>query len=327
MTRSTHHLSDQLLESLQVVGDAIGVGAQGLPRDVVELVERQLAECRGLIAGLCVDSAGSAERRVPASGVCDLLHEVQQVIQANDATFLQRHLTHDLRSTRDLPHVCVSPEQVRMVAGELLAYALQIAAKGSLVTVELKEVPLKQGVGIACSTMVSSPDFSERDRYRLFEEFSAGAPHHPHTFAFALCREVLDGVHGQVWIEIPTKGKVALTFVIPCVREVPVAESIGRVKCDIVIGNYAALQAAHGLAKATQMVRQMEQCLRHLVRYPLDAVAAFESRGVVSTIMELPLDRTDVVIGRLRHAFDREPFHAGRDPVRLELDYQLTTLP
>lgn len=319
-------LCDQLLDNLQTIHDVMTVSGTILPTEVAETVASRLSQCQGLINGLKDLPSIPSDRRVRGADVCDVLHELQQVIQANDAAFLQHHLTHHLRAGKDLPKACAVPEQVRMIAGELLAYLLQVAAKGSTVTMELREVPLKQGAGLECTFTGACPAFSEQDRYRLFEEFS-GVRNNGRPSPFVLCRRAIEACHGQLWVEIPTKGKVALTFVIPCVRDAALRVTHARVKCDAIVTNYTTLRETYGTVKAATLLQQMEERMRRVIRAPLDAVAAFEPRGIVSTIMDLPSDAVEIVVDRLRVALNHSPFHIGRHPIHVDIDYQLTTLP
>lgn len=326
----TSLLCDQLLSALQVIGDGIALGAGALPPDVAYTISSQLTECRALVESL----KGGISSVSAKATLCDLLREVQQVIQANDPTMLVRRLTHRVSAARGLPYVSSTPEQVRLISGELLSYAVQIAAKGSSVNIGLKEVPLRQGSGVECTIVVDCAAFSEQDRYRLFEEFSSAhrlarngsSAENGRFYGFALCRQLVDACLGQLWVEIPSKGKAAFTFVLPCVRESSRHRLMTRVKCDIIVGNYQAIRESHGVSKASDLLRQLESAVRKQVRSPMDAVAAFEPRGVVSAIMELPHDASDAVVGRLRELLDSASFHAGRHPVSLELDYQVATI-
>lgn len=324
-------LCDQLVQVLQVIGDGIAVSRDALPAVVLKTLESQLAECHALIASV---HAGRGDQRAAVGrGVCSLLHEVQQVLQANEEPLMRQRLTVEIQAGKGLPQICATPEQMRLVVGELLAYAIQIGAQGSRLALTLREAPLRRGSGVEWSLTVAAPAFSERDRYRLFEEFVA-APRDAgngttteqiRSFAFALCRRVIEANHGQWWVDLPAKGKVSLAFVIPCVRDAG-DRTAPRVKCDVIIRDYPALQELYGTTKTAQLLRQVEAVVCRCVRRPLDAVAAFEPRGIVSAILDIPPAQAAVVVDRLRRTLAEEAFTINRRPLTLAIDYQCAPL-
>lgn len=323
---STALFCDQLDESLQVIRDTIAVSAAVLPSEVVDTLTERLSGCRGLIASLREAGAPAAERRTKVTGICDLLHELQHVLEAHEEVLAGRNLTYRLRAVRHLPGAGITAEQGRLIASELTSYAVTLAAPRSVLEIRLREVPLRRGSGLECTIGVDAPSFTEQDRYRFFEEFAVAPPETNRLTAFAVCREILESCRGQLWVETPAKGEVALTFVVPCIQEVDTARPV-RVKCDVMVNNYAAVSAIHGAAKAEVLLKQIETQVKQLVRHPIDAVAAFAPRGVVSAILDLPGDVADIVMARVRAALSKEQFHIGRQPVPLELAYQVAPLP
>ncbi|MBI4365443.1 MAG: sensor histidine kinase [Deltaproteobacteria bacterium] len=313
---------DQLLEALKVIADGITVSAPALPGDVRSAIQSRFAECWGLIAGLRQSAAGGSAVRAAGTALAAPLPEMQHVVQAHESAFAAHRLTHRLHAAPNLPHVGFAPEALRFVWGEILAHAIRLAAARSCLVMRLREVALRQGIGVECSVTVRSPAFTEQDRYRLFEELAGCDDGSPRAFAY--CRQLIDAAYGQVWVEMPERGRVAFVLVVPCVTPAEPFD-LARWKCDIAVADYEACKGAMGTRKAAQMLGRLADITRGALRAPLDVVAAFEGRGLVSAIVHAPAAARETILARLR-ATHRTAFAAEEgSPPRLE--YHVIDLP
>lgn len=332
MTRSRAQV-DHVEEALAVLGDSLGLffdqmGGRLQPHEqqLWLSVTQAYTQCQSVVSALSAQ-LGAPIQEGPQH--FDMIQLIQKIFASHDMLFLQRQLRYNVSTISDLPKVYGHPDQILQVLTTLVGNAIKHATRATTIDIRLKEVSLRQGNGVEISIVNTCSNFTERDRYKIFEKFyqkesggkSAGV-------GLTLCRELIQQGHGQLWVDIPEKGRVAFTFVLPCTE---VAKPVGvdsqqTYKYDIHIQNFDQLKHDLGHNKIQSLIQNIESTVRQLVRYPIDVVAAFEQTGVVSTIYEIPKGMADSVATRISKKLGSEDFRVGKDSVKLQLKYNLSIL-
>lgn len=259
----------------------------------------------------------------------DILHHIQQTCSTHDQLFLQRQLHYKITASADLPKVFANPDQIFVVLSHLVSNAIKFAPRGGEIDIKARETNLRQGTGIEISIINESPNFTERDRYQIFERFySTKDSNNIVGMGLTICREIVQKSGGQLWVDIPSKGKVAFTFIIPCAEVVSPAKAKGSqtYKYDITIVNYKELKDRIGLEKSTNILHRIEESVRKLVRYPLDVVASFETNGVISTIYETQEGFASSIASRISKKLGEEEFKLGKSVLPVQFKYHLSVL-
>ncbi len=324
---------NQMEEALAVLGDSMGLFLdQMAPRLVPhesqlwQSVSLAYSQCQAALAALSAQD-GVAVQDGPQH--FDVLQLIQKVFASHDMLFLQRQLRYNVSTTSDLPKVYARPENVLQVLTTLVGNAIKHATRATTIEIHVKEMALRQGNGVEVAITNTCSNFTERDRYKIFEKFyqkEEGGK--PSGVGLALSRELMQQSHGQLWVDIPEKGKVSFTFVLPCteVAQMTDAEHQLTYKYDIQIANFDQLRTDLGYDKIQTIMGRIETTVRELVRYPIDVVAAFEQSGIVSTIYETPKGHADSVASRISKRLGTEDFRVGKESVKLNLKYNLSIL-
>ncbi len=323
----------QMEEALAVLGDSMGLFFDQT-RSRLSPHETQLWQSVSLAYGQCQVVAAALTAQVGTSAQdgpqhFDILQLIQKIFASHDMLFLQRQLRYNVSTTSDLPKVYGHPDHILQVLTTLVGNAIQHATRASSIDIKVNEVALRQGNGVEVSIVNHCANFSERDRYKIFEKFyqkEKGAK--TGGVGLALCRELVQQGNGQLWVDIPDKGKVAFTFVMPCteVARPGDKEQQQTFKYDIQIANFDQLKSDLGFEKIQSIIGGIEAAVRQLVRYPIDVVAAFEQSGIISTIYETPKGHANSVASRISKRLGAEEFRVGKDSVKLQLKYNLSLL-
>jgi hypothetical protein len=323
----------QLEEALAVLGDSLGlffdlVGDRLSPHEsqMWQSVSQAYSQCQACAAAFTVHQEGALQE---GPQHFDIIQLIQKIFASHDMLFLQRQLRYNVSTTADLPKVYGHPDHVLQVLTTLVGNAIKHATRASSIEIGVKEVTLRQGNGIEVTIVNGCPNFTEKDRYKIFEKFyQKDNAQQPTGVGLALCRELVQRDHGQLWVDIPEKGKVAFTFVLPCaaVAQVTSQEGTQTFKYDIHISNFDQLMHDLGHERIHAIIDRIESTVRQLVRYPIDVVAAFEQSGIVSTIYETPKGHADSVASRISRRLGTEEFRVGKDQVKLQLKYNLSIL-
>lgn len=328
----------ELKEPLTIINDAVKLladlhGDDPDPRkkELIKTVQEKLEEISAVVDGLAAHSGEAEERRVNERVHFDVMNQVQQVCATHDILFLQKQLHYHISASADLPKVFASPEQILLVLSNLVSNAIKFAPRGTDIDINVKEVSLRQGAGIEITVINTSEEFTEKDRYHIFEKFYTGKKSESDKnrgFGLSVCREIIQQSHGQLWVDIPAKGKVAFAFVLPCAEvKGPYKQTIHQTfKYDITLANYEAIVTRFGHDKSQHLLQQVEEYVRKLVRYPVDVVTAFEQSGIISTIYETEEGHASSVATRISQKLGSENFHIGKDSVNVTFQYRLSTL-
>ena len=261
----------------------------------------------------------------------DVLQQIQQVCATHDQMFLQRQLHYRVIASADLPKAFANPDQIFIVISHLISNAIKFAPRATEIGIKVREVPLRQGNGIEVSVVNECPNFTEKDRYQIFERFYNNAKASESKVAgvgLAVSREIVQKSGGQLWVGIPSKGKVYFTFVLPCAETIPQAKPRGNqtYKYDITIANFKDLKENLGGEKISLLLQKIEESVRKLVRYPIDVVAAFEMNGIISTIYETNEGNASSVATRISQKLGTEEFKVGKANVPIVFKYHLSVL-
>lgn len=287
-------------------------------------IERAYALLKGISEGL------GASKRDGTAVHFDMLQQVQQVAATHDQMFLQRQLRYRITASADLPKTFASPDQIFVVLSHLVSNAIKFAPRGSEIEIKVREINLRQGAGIEVGVVNQSPNFTEKDRYQIFEKFyiAQNGNAAANGLGLAVCREIIQKSGGQLWVDIPSKGVVSFTFVLPCAGVVPQtkAKAHQTYKYDITIANFKDLKDKLGLEKSSVLLHQIEESVRKLVRYPIDVVAAFENNGTISTIYETQEGNASSVATRISQKLGDEEFKIGKSHVPVTFKYHLSVL-
>lgn len=286
----------------------------------------------GVVVDSLMANAKQFEDREPGQQIYfDIMNLIQQVCATHDILFLQKQLHYHISASADLPKVYANPEQILLVLSNLISNAVKYAPRGSDIELNIKEVSLRQGAGVEIIIINSSEEFTERDRYHIFEKFykdKSAEAGRVSGLGLSICREIIQKSHGQLWVDIPTKGKVAFAFVLPC-AEIKGGEK-GAVhqtfKYDITVANYEDILSQYGPDKSQGLLVQVEDYVRKLVRYPVDVVTTFEQSGVVSTIYETEEGHASSVATRISQKLGSEHFRIGKKEIDVTFQYRLSTL-
>ncbi|MBI2092493.1 MAG: HAMP domain-containing histidine kinase [Deltaproteobacteria bacterium] len=290
---------------------------------VLTNLERASALLKGIQENVC--EGGSAA----ASIHFDILHQIQQVCATHDQLFLQRQLRYRVTASNDLPKVFSNPDQIFIVLSHLVSNAIKFSPRGSEIEIKAKEMSLRQGAGVEVSVVNESPDFTEKDRYQIFERFYKSKEGDKTAgLGLAVCREIVQKAGGQLWVDIPTKGRVAFAFVLPCAEIVAPSKVKGHqtYKYDITVANYKDLKEDIGSEKCALLLHRIEEAVRKLVRYPIDVVATFETHGVISTIYETNEGGASSVATRISQKLGEESFKMGKNTLPVTFKYHLSVL-
>lgn len=285
----------------------------------------------GVIVNGLTAGAGSYEGDIHRLIHFDMMNQVQQVCSTHDILFLQKQLHYHISASADLPKVYANPEQILLVLSNLISNAVKYAPRGSDIEIKIKEVSLRQGAGVEVTVVNASEDFTERDRYHIFEKFYKGKDGERGSgsgLGLAICREILQQSHGQLWVDIPAKGRVAFAFVLPCAEIKGAAKQAihQTFKYDITVANYGALRTKFGPEKSELLLAQVEEYVRKLVRYPVDVVTAFEQSGIISTIYETEEGHASSVATRISQKLGSEHFRIGKEDISITFQYRLSAL-
>lgn len=335
-SRDIKHILDEFRTPLSVAVEGLNLlkslntNLDSKSEQLIETVSSNLEKLGIMLEGVIATLGGGDEKK-PQPIHFDIMHQIQRVCSTHDILFLQRQLRYHITASADLPKVFANPEQILVVLSNLISNAVKYAPRGGEIEIKIREVNLKQGSGVEVSIVNECEDFSERDRYRIFEKFCKGKVQSEtkgEGLGLAVCREIIQNAHGQLWVDIPAKGKVAFTFVLPCseIKEPIKSGSSQTFKYDITISNYAQIREKFGIEKSTHLLLQVEDYVRRLVRYPIDVVTAFEQSGTISAIYETHEGNASSVAARISQKLGSEVFKIGKSDVNLTFHYHLSVL-
>lgn len=298
---------------------------------LLDTIQENLERMGAVLDGLMSSAGHYGERGLGRQIHFDVMNQIQQVCATHDILFLQKQLHYHISASADLPKVYSNPEQILLVMSNLISNAIKYAPRGSDIEIKVREVSLRQGAGVEVTVINTSEEFTERDRYHIFEKFYKGKvaeTGRPSGLGLSICREIIQQAHGQLWVDIPSKGRVAFAFVLPCAEiKGPVKPTVHQTfKYDITVANYDEIRTKYGSEKSYNLLSQVEEYVRKLVRYPVDVVTAFEQSGIVSTIYETEEGTASSVAARISQRLGSEHFRIGKSEVNMTFQYRLSTL-
>lgn len=318
-----------------------------IARDGVELFVHESGDAaqRGAILASVQEQLRVAETRldalrvaapahdVPLPRACDLVVQTQYLLHALDPLLRERRLRHQLTIGSPLPAVVGAVEPITTALSDLLTYLIQLAQPDSSLVIQIREVELRQGAGLEWRAMARCPQFSEADRYRLFEVLGGVPPNLDPTVSgrdaqwqrLHVSRAFVAALFGEVWAELPAPGQLALNITLPAVTAAPAPAVIARYKLDVVVRDYPAVREELGAEVLQQVLQQVEALARTSVRSPRDTVTTYEPRGVVSVLFALPRSAVDVVTQRITTAIQQYRATLGVTPIWF--DFHLVPLP
>ena len=298
--------------------------------NIIATIQENVGRLGAILDSLMQTTDTTKERGIGKFVHFDIMTKMQQVCSTHDILFLQKQIHYHISASADLPKVYANPEQILLVLSNMIPNAVKYAPRGSDIDVHIKEVSLRQGAGVEVTIINTSEEFTERDRYHIFEKFyktKASDSSKSSGFGLAMCREIIQQSHGQLWVDIPTKGKVAFAFVVPCAEIKGPAKVLHHTfKYDITLANFTELKSKFGIEKTQNLLEQIEESVRGLVRYPVDVVTTFEQSGIVSTIYETQEGNASSVAARISQKLGSEHFRIGKNSVDLTFQYRLSTL-
>lgn len=326
----------ELKSSLSIINDAVNLlsdlqkESPDTKKDGLLLtVQENLDKITTIIDGLTASTKHHEEHGANELIHFDMMNHVQQVCSTHDILFLQKQLHYHISASADMPKVYANPEKILLVLSNLISNAVKYAPRGTDIDISVKEVNLRQGAGIEVTVVNISEDFTERDRYHIFEKFYKGKAADSGTrgLGLSICKEIIHYSHGQLWVDIPEKGKVAFAFILPCAEIKGTKSAMNQTfKYDITMANFEEIRTKFGAEKTHVLMSQVEEYVRKLVRYPIDVVAAFEQSGIISTIYETEEGHASSVAARISQKLGSEKFHVGKDSVQVTFQYRLSTL-
>lgn len=326
----------ELRAPLTVITDAVKLLSdlqKGSPdtkkEELLATIQENIERIGAIVDGLMASTKYEA-REIGKQVHFDVMSQIQQVCSTHDILFLQKQLHYHISASADLPRVYANPEQILLVLSNLISNAVKYAPRGSDIEIGVKEVSLRQGAGVEITIINASEEFTERDRYHIFEKFYKGKAGESNRagIGLSICREIIQQSHGQLWVDIPTKGKVAFAFVLPCAEiKGPLKVAAHHTfKYDITVANYDDIRKKFGTEKSYNLLLQVEEYVRRLVRYPIDVVTAFEQSGIISTIYETQEGNASSVAARISQKLGSEHFRIGKDMISVTFQYRLSTL-
>ena len=296
-------------------------------KQIFNSVHTNMERATALLKG--ISESILSEGPVKTSVHFDMLGQIQQVAATHDQLFLHKQLRYKVVASADMPKAFANPDQTFVVLSHLVSNAIKFAPRGSEIEIAAKEVNLRQGSGIEVSIVNDSPNFTEKDRYQIFEKFyKSSDSSNTQGMGLAVCRDIVQKAGGQLWVDIPSKGRVSFTFVLPCAEVATAVKPRGQqtYKYDITIANYKDIKDQLGGEKCVSLLHRIEESVRKLVRYPIDVVAAFETHGIISTIYETQEGNASSVATRISQKLGSEEFKIGKNPVSLTFKYHLSVL-
>ncbi len=328
----------ELRSPLTIINDAVKLlidlqkeapDAKSAP--LLETIQENVGRIGGVLDGLVTHTRHYEGHDVGQQIYFDVMNQIQQVSSTHDILFLQKQLHYHISASADLPKVYANPEQILLVLSNLISNAIKYAPRGSDIEINVREVSLRQGAGVEITVVNASEDFTERDRYHIFEKFYKGKTTEATRtggLGLSICREIIQQAHGQLWVDIPNKGRVAFAFVLPCAEiKGPIKPAIHHTfKYDITMANYEEIRNKFGNEKTESLLTQIEDYVRQLVRYPVDVVAAFEQSGIISAIYETEEGHASSVAARISQKLGSEHFRIGKSSVDITFQYRLSTL-
>lgn len=327
---------DEMSQPLMVVTEGISLlkeyfeNHQDLRRkQIFNSVQTNLERACALLKG--VTESIDVKIKRSASVHFDMLHQIQQVCSTHDQLFLQRQLRYHVTASAEIPKAYANPDQIFVVLSHLVSNAIKFAPRASEIEIKAREVSLRQGGGVEVTITNECQNFTEKDRYQIFEKFynpKNGESSSVAGLGLAVCREIVQKAGGQLWVDIPSKGRVAFAFVLPCAEVIHQIKPKGHqtYKYDITISNFKELKDNIGTEKSSLLLHKIEEEVRKLVRYPIDVVAAFEASGVVSTIYETQEGNASSVAARISQRLGAEEFKIGKSAIPITFKYHLSVL-
>jgi len=298
-------------------------------KQVFASIHTNMERVSALFKGLC-ESVDEKRGPLQTNVHFDILQQIQSVCATHDQLFLQKQLRYRVTASADLPKAFANPDQIFVVLSHLCSNAIKFAPRNTEIEIRVKAVNLRQGAGVEINIVNDAPNFTEKDRYQIFEKFynPKGDDSASSGLGLAVCREIIQKSGGQLWVDIPEKGKVSFAFILPCADVMVTARPKGQqtYKYDITITNFGELKEALGTDKSSQLLHNIEEHVRRLVRYPIDVVATFETSGIISTIYETQEGHASSVATRISQKLGGEHFRIGKTNVSVNFKYHLSVL-
>lgn len=274
-----------------------------------------------------VSQKTEASRKI-GSRFFDLLDLIRRTLMAHDLLFLSRQVTYHIAADATLPLVYANADQVQFVFSQLIEHAVRRATAGSRISIALKKFILRNQQGIKlCICAVDRHLDSESSREFVGELFQ-NRPDAVSGVSLADCREVIGRQRGQLWVEINKPSHPDYYLVLPASEDEISADEAPHqtFKYDISISNYADVRRRFGIRKSISLVSQIEQCIKSLVRYPIDMVMSVGDKGIITTIYETQRGAAQSVASRISERLGSEKFCIGKRPVDVSFSYHLSPL-
>lgn len=253
---------------------------------------------------------------------------VRQVLKIHDILFLNRHLAYHVVAPSDLPPAHGSEEEALTVLGELLNTTARRAGFGSKLEIHIQKAEAREGPAIQTRLVYEGKGLSDLDRQRFVEEIYGSPDQEAATSGMTTAKNILRHAGGQFWLEFPSETSVALTFHWPASGAAAAKRPSGfaTFKYDIWLTEYRRIRQRFGIPKSNQLMTQIEEHIRSLVRHPIDIVIAFPGRGMITAIYESQEGAASSVAGRISGRLRKESFRIGKQSITPKFRYQLTDL-
>jgi len=245
----------------------------------------------------------------------DLMDQLRHLFVDNDVLFLSRQVTHQLDAPEILPPVFGVKEKIQEALHGILQKAVPMIPRKSILRIEFKTIQVREGKMVEARFFIPS----------LYDEGGSLQK----ISDLLKCRPGIHSCFGQLWIEFLKEKQWVISVRLPAFETTSLKGNGTSVtyKYDISFEGFSLLRQRFGIDRSGDLVTQVQNFVRTLVRHPVDMVLAFPEQGQVTVIYESNLHGGDSLKTRISQRLKKEIFRVGkRQRVNPKFHYTLSVL-
>ena len=269
---------------------------------------------------------------------------LQKILSELDPLFLRKQITYQLAIEKEMPKIFGSSNDILLVLNSLVSCIAKFATRKTKIEIHLEPFDLRFGEGLGMRIVgYGDSSLSDEERQHLFGKFYLGKSLigkkregelkiNPELDeiggSLAYCRELIHTAFGQLWFEVSNEGKMTIMVVLPSFDYTQMAknEKLNSFKLDVVLNNFSKLRQRFGIEKAAALVKQVEQLIKGLVRFPVDFVTSFPEQGRIVVLFDAHGKAEDAVATRISKRLQGESFRVSHKPFLPNFHYEVSKL-
>lgn len=258
----------------------------------------------------------------------DALSLLRRVLISHDLLFLSRQVTYHIAVDAELPNTLANPDQVQFLFSQLMEHLVKRSSRASRISIQFRKYSLRGGPGVEISFSTADRYLTEKDQNDFLSGLFQGGEDKFSGVSLTGCRTLALNEYGQMWVDIPKPSHPIYHLALPSTEQVATLPQAAQqtFKYDILISNYSDVRKRFGIRKSVSLVAQIENCVRSLVRYPIDMVMSLGEKGMITTIYETPKGTAHSVASRISTKLGSEKFCIGKKHVAVAFSYRLSPL-